>query len=129
MCGSDARRSPRRGTPSAYNGLVRIPRTVTLRSETSGPDRRYLGASIVDNQLHIEGQDLGPKTSMVSRDGEYEWIHVVARRDFPALIAALGGEPGEDILDVLERVATGDGSYELERLLRDGVVPCETHVV
>ena len=99
-----------------------------MREEEFGPDRRYLFASIVDNQLHIEGRDLGPATAMVSDDGEYEWCRVVARRDFPALIAALGGGPDEDVLDVLERVATGDGSYELERLLRLGVVPSRLSV-
>lgn len=101
---------------------------MALRDDSDGPDRRFLHAEVVDNQLHIVGQDLGPKTAMVSDDGEYEWARVVRRADIPALIAALGGHPNEEILDVLTRVATGAGSYELERLLREGVVPCEIHV-
>ena len=101
---------------------------VTLRDEVDGPNRRYLGASIVDNQLHIDGQDLGPATAIVSDDREYEWCRSVRRRDIPALIEVLGGEPDEDILDVLPRVATGEGSYVLERLLRDGVVPNEVWI-
>lgn len=103
-------------------------REVTLRDEVDGPNRRYLGASIVDNQLRIAGQDLGPATSIVSDDGEYEWCRTVRRSDIPALAAVLGAEPNEDILDLLERVATGEGSYELERLLREGVVPNEVWV-
>jgi hypothetical protein len=100
-------------------------RVVRLRAEVSGADRRYLDAYIESDNLVLAGQDLGPSTAAVSGDGEYEWWRTVKRADIPALSAVLGGAPDEDILDVLERVATGDGSYELERLLRDGVVPCD----
>ena len=48
-------------------------RVVTLRDEVDGPDSRHLWAHIdQEGNLHIDGQDLGPKTAIVSSDGEYE---------------------------------------------------------
>ena len=45
-------------------------RKVTLRDETDGPDRRHLEAYLDEtDNLHIDGQDLGPSTSIVSGDG------------------------------------------------------------
>jgi hypothetical protein len=64
----------------------------------------------------------------VSPDGEYEWWRKIGSTDIPALIQALGGRPQEDILDVLEREATGARSYDLEQLLRDGTVPSTIQV-
>ncbi len=105
-------------------------RRVSLRAEVNGADERYLDAYVGKRgDLVLEGQDLGPLTAIVSDDGEYEWFRYVKAEHIPALIAALGGAPDEDILDVLARVATGGGSYDLERLLREEIVPCETHVI
>ncbi|MGH2689112.1 MAG: hypothetical protein ACRDKW_09950 [Actinomycetota bacterium] len=101
-------------------------RTVTLRSETSGPDSRYLWAYLdEEGRLHIDGQDLGPATAPVSPDGEYEWFKTVAAADVARVVALLEGRPGEDVLDLLERGFTGPGSYELERRLRESTIPVE----
>jgi hypothetical protein len=90
-----------------------------LRAEVDGADRRNLWAHVDDDgSVRIEGQDLGPATAIVSPDGEYEWVHVIAVPDVPRLVALLGGEPGDDVLAVLSRYA-GPASYELERLLRE----------
>jgi hypothetical protein len=98
-------------------------RRVTLRSERSGADRRNLWAYVDEaGALHIDGQDLGPGTAPVSDDGEYEWYQTIAPPDVPRLVALLGGRPGEDVLDVLERW-TGDRSYDFERLLRESDIP------
>ena len=94
-------------------------RRVELRAEQDGSDRRFLDASVVDGSLRIDGQDLGPATSPVSSDGEYEWSQTVQAEDIPHLIELLGGEPGESILDLLDRSYTGRNSYELERILRE----------
>ncbi|MGH2720634.1 MAG: hypothetical protein ACRDJO_03395 [Actinomycetota bacterium] len=99
-----------------------------LRSETAGPDSRYLWAYVDEmGRLHIDGQDLGPATAPVSPDGEYEWFKTIAAADVPRVVALLGGRPGEDVLDLLERDFTGAGSYELERRLRQGTIPVEFH--
>jgi hypothetical protein len=97
---------------------------LTLRSERQGSDRRSLWAWVDDRgDLHVDGQDLGAGTSMVSDDGEYEWYQTIDAADLPALVLALGGPVGAHVLDVLAARYTGEGSYELERILREGVVP------
>ena len=59
-------------------------RHVTLHSERSGADSRYLWAYLDDAEnLHVDGQDLVPSTSIVSADGEYEWFKTIAARDVP----------------------------------------------
>ena len=64
------------------------PRKVTLRAERSGTDYRHLEAYVdAAGVLHIDGQDLGPGTSIVSDDGEYEWFETIAAADVPRLIA------------------------------------------
>jgi hypothetical protein len=99
-------------------------RTVTLRQERQGRDVRWLGASVDGaGALHVDGQDLGPGTAMVSSDGEYEWFTTVAAYDVPRLIALLGGQPGDDVLELLERDWTGSRSYDFERLLRESGIP------
>lgn len=99
-------------------------RTVTLREERNGADVRWLGASVDGaGALHIDGQDLGPGTAMVSSDGEYEWFMTVAAADVDRLVAVLGGQPGDDVLALLERGWTGARSYDLERLLRESGIP------
>jgi hypothetical protein len=99
-------------------------RVVTLRHERNGADVRWLGAYLDEaGALHIDGQDLGPGTAMVSSDGEYEWFQTIAAAHVPRLVELLGGEFGADVLDLLERDWTGLRSYELERLLREGNMP------
>ena len=99
---------------------------MTLREERSGKDYRWLGAYVDDDgRLHIDGQDLGPGTAVVSDDGEYEWFETIAAADVPRVVELLGGSAGEDVLDVLERAWTGAQSYELERRLRESSIPVQ----
>ena len=99
-------------------------RTVTLRHERTGRDVRWLGAYVDGaGTLHIDGQDLGPGTAIVSSDGEYEWFETIAAADVPRLVVALGGAPGDDVLDLLARDWTGPRSYDFERLLRESGIP------
>lgn len=99
-------------------------RTVTLRNEIGGDDRRHLAAHVDgDGNLHIDGHDLGPGTAPVSDDGEYEWFTAYAAADIPAMVLLLDGEPGDDILDVLASRWTGDRAGELERRLRESGIP------
>lgn len=104
-------------------------RKVVLRSERSGQDSRHLWAYVDEGgRLHIDGQDLGPATSPVSSDGEYEWFETIAAADVPRVVELLGGRPGEDVLDVLERDFTGAGSYELEARLRASSIAIDRFV-
>lgn len=95
-------------------------RKVTLREERDDWGYRWLGASVdEEGKLRINGHDLGPGTAMVSGDGEYEWFETIAAADVPKVVALLDGEPGADVLDVLEAHWTGARSYELEKRLRE----------
>ena len=104
-------------------------RVVTLRDEVDGSDSRHLWAHIdQEGNLHIDGQDLGPKTAIVSSDGEYEWFETIKKTDVPKLIGLLGGKPDDDILDVLEENWTGPRAADLEALLRKGDIKVERFV-
>lgn len=99
-------------------------RRVSLRAEHDGPDSRFLDAYLDDEgNLHIDGQDLGPRTAPVSSDGEYEWFKVIRVSDLPRLKELLGANPDEEILDILERSWTGDRAGDLEAVLRDSGIP------
>lgn len=76
-----------------------------------------------DGELRIEGQDLGPVTAAMSPDGEYEYFYTIRANDVPALVIALGGIPGDDILALLEERWAGEQSYGLDREIRDSGVP------
>lgn len=101
-------------------------RRVVLRDEEVGEDRRVLTAHVDDDgDLHIDGHDLGPGTAAVSSDGEYEWSQAIAAVDLAAVVALLDGQTGDDVLDLLATRWTGARSYELERRLRESVIPIE----
>ena len=100
---------------------------VSLRDEKRA-DGSHLGLwAYLDTagRLHIDGQDLGLVTKFVSGDGEYEYFKMVAKEDIPKLIELLGGKPEDDILDLLGRNWTGDKSYDLEEILREGPIEVE----
>jgi len=104
-------------------------RIVRLREERSGADSRFLDAYLDgEGNLHVDGQDLGPATSIVSGDGEYEWFETIKARHLPQLVQALGGEPSQDILGLLEERFTGKGSYDFERILQASGIPVELFV-
>lgn len=94
-------------------------RKVTLRDEYSGADSRHLWAYLDDRgNLHIDGQDLGPSTTPVSSDGEYEWFQAISAADLPRLLTVLGAPSGAQVLDVLEQNWSGGRAGDLEALLR-----------
>jgi hypothetical protein len=47
---------------------------------------------------------------------------MVSRENIPRLVEILGGKPGDEILELLGREWTGDKSYDLETVLRDGPI-------
>jgi hypothetical protein len=77
-------------------------RTVRLRDEHQGDDTRSLWAyRDEDGQLNTA--------------------------DVPRVASLLGGEPGTDVLDPLERDWTGSQSYEVEARLRHSDIPVQLH--
>lgn len=100
--------------------------SVSLRAERDGEDSRYLTAHVdSDGNLHIHGQDLGPKTAPVSDNGEYEWDKTVAREHIPALLVLLGAPADVDVLHELAAHWTASASYDLERKLRESDIPVQ----
>ena len=73
----------------------------------------------------IEGQDLGKGVSGAFGEGisEYEWNYIIKKEDIPLLIKALGGEEGNDILELIADRCTGEGSQNLEEVIRDNNIP------
>ncbi|MBP7705694.1 MAG: hypothetical protein KA243_00445 [Candidatus Aminicenantes bacterium] len=98
--------------------------TVVLRDEDRADGSRLRLWAYLDTagQLHIDGQDLGPVTSPVSADGEVESFRILPAENIQRLVELLGGVPGDGILDILAGSWTGERSYELERILREGPV-------
>jgi hypothetical protein len=126
----DRRGYPARSRTDSTGGRTMQKRKrITLRSEHTGADSRFLLAYLDDaGALHIDGHDLGPGTSPVSDDGEYEWFTTYAPEDVPKVVALLGGAPGDDVLDLLAARYTGAASYELEAKLRASGLPVKRHV-
>ncbi|MGL5826614.1 MAG: hypothetical protein ACRCYU_17660 [Nocardioides sp.] len=100
-------------------------RTVTLRSVDVDGGHRALWAYVdAQGALHIDGQDLGAGTEIVSPDGEYEWFKTYSATDVPAIITLLDGEDSHDVIDLLEQRWVGEQrSYELERRLSGCGIP------
>lgn len=91
-----------------------------MRKERDGDSRRSLFAWVdAKGDLHIEGKDAGPDVSGVPEDGERSWEETVVASDVPEVVTLLGGDPGIDVLDLLEEHYTGRASYEFEDRLRD----------
>jgi hypothetical protein len=99
-------------------------RSVSLQDEhRQDGSRLSLDASLgSDGSLQITGQDLGPVTNMIGHDGEYEYFYTIAAEDVPALVVALGAQPGADVLDLLEQRWSGDNAYNLGRAIRSSGV-------
>lgn len=95
-----------------------------------GHDDRYLTAWVDEQaRLHLDGQDFGPATAVVSSRGEYEWFHTIAAADVPRVLVLLGAAADADILDVLEADWTQERSGRLEKLLTDSGIDLATFVI
>ncbi len=100
-----------------------------LRDEKTGIDSRHLCAYLdAEGNLHIDGQDLGPRTAPVSVSGEYEWFQQINASDLPHLLRLLGAPPEANMLDVLEDGWSGSKAGELERLIRESGIRVERFV-
>jgi hypothetical protein len=77
---------------------------VVLRSVRDGSGVRYLDViRRPDGALEINGQDLGRGVEEAFGKGltEYEWQWVIEPADVPAAISALGGQDGDDPLNLM----------------------------
>lgn len=98
---------------------------VVLRSESSPTDSRHLSAKLTDDGgLEIYGHDWGDSVEAFFGRREYEWSWTIKPEHVPLLVEALGGAPGEPVLEVLARECTRPGDTRLSQILsRDKSVP------
>jgi hypothetical protein len=75
-----------------------------------------------DGSLRISGHDLGPVTKSITPDGGYEYWYSIAAENVPALVVALGGPPGVDLIDSLMEHWSGEDSYGLGAAIRSSGV-------
>ena len=95
------------------------PRTVTLRNTSDTSGTRFLAVSITfDGGLGIEGYDSGPAVKSFFGSSDYEWHHTVKASDIPRLRAAMGIDPGVDLLTHIETNFNGPGQPDLESFIR-----------
>jgi len=81
-----------------------------------GANSHFLDAHLeLNGTLTISGQDLG---RTIGRDGEYEYWYGIKAENVPALLVALGGTPGENILAFLEQHWSGAAVSNLETAIR-----------
>jgi len=99
-----------------------VPRIV-LRDEKTDTDIRRLSVYDHDGGIRIDGWDLGDQVEKYKGDREYEWMIDVAARDLPALVAALGGQRGEDVFEVIRRTCLDDPNRLQNVILYDPKVP------
>ena len=90
--------------------MIPTKRRVVLRDEHDGADHRHLEACPRSGgALVIEGQDPGPGTAPVSRDGEYEWTRTIRPEHLPMVPGGPGRVGCADVVEVLAARFTGAG--------------------
>jgi hypothetical protein len=99
---------------------------VVLR-HTEGPDGvRHLEARRQpDGSVVIEGQDLGRGVESVFGSTEYEWARTIPAASLPEAIHALGGAPGDELLELLARWTDANGGLDPSVALDQAGVPME----
>jgi hypothetical protein len=72
-----------------------------------------------DDNLEVSGDSFHPDPMPGSDSGDHEWRYKIRNSDLPELIGLLGGNPGDDIIDLLAQNSTGSRADEFERIVRD----------
>ncbi|MEX2457756.1 MAG: hypothetical protein WD770_02080, partial [Actinomycetota bacterium] len=112
-------------TGAADQGAGR-PRKVVLRARHDAKGSRHLEVARAENgDVVFTGQDLGDGVEEIFGEGlrEYEWELRIRAEHVEAAVAALGGEPGPDILTLIERRGLDD--VHVRRELDAAGVPVE----
>jgi hypothetical protein len=117
-----AERAARALANPAADGTV-----VLWKSRDVGGWRALWARLTADGSLHIDGQDLGSGVEALWGAGntEYEWWWTVRPDHMPAAVAALGGNPGDDVLALLARWAAANNGRDPGQHMRDAGVLVE----
>ena len=80
-----------------------------------------------DGSIVIEGQDLGPGVERAFGEGntEYEWAWSIKPDAVEAMVAALGGDEGDDALQLLKNWSEAHGGKDPGNDLREAGVAIE----
>lgn len=99
-----------------HSELVPTPKPISVKLYEQ--DNLFVSAYIQDDGvLEIAGQDLSPPEAF---GDEYEYFVSVEAADIPTVVAALGGQPGDDVLALLkshgEKIVSGGEQKWLKSL-------------
>jgi hypothetical protein len=95
-------------------------RYVQMRNERTESSGRTMSVSLEpDDNLEVSGDSFHPDPMPGSDSGDHEWRYKIRNSDLPELIGLLGGNPGDDIIDLLAQNFTGSKADEFERIVRD----------
>ena len=99
-------------------------RLVIWRGRDHNGSRLLEAILLADGSLRIEGQDLGAAvTAAFGNDfREYEFDWSVAAADVPHVMQALGGSPGDDPLELIQRWTQASRGRDPGQFLRDAGV-------
>ena len=103
-------------------------RTVTLQKERTKDDSRSLRARLsTSGDLSIEGHDIGSGVELFWGRGhtEYEWVITLRAAHVPTLVAALGGESGNDVLKLLSQRYSENPDCASQTFLKEHGIPIE----
>jgi hypothetical protein len=98
-------------------------RRLTLRCEHRPDGNSFdLEATLdADGTLTLRGHNIGPLVA----HGDYEYWYTVTAEHVPALVVALGGEPGTDIIDVMQRRGSGIAALEIRKVIEHSEIEYE----
>ena len=100
-------------------------RTLEDTNDERGSSHRWVVLTD-DGALHVRGQDIGPMVERFFGEREYEFARAVPAAAVPALRAALGIGPGDDLLDAICARFSGPGcSDALERYIAEQGIETE----
>jgi hypothetical protein len=91
--------------PTATRREPRRSKRIVLQADVDADGRRNLSVEREGDDLVIRGHDLGPVVTRAWGAGtsEYEWAWRIPAASFPAMLAALGGHAGDDLIDLVRR--------------------------
>lgn len=101
-------------------------RTVTMRTRGAGTQPLVAWVD-AHGDLHMSNEGAGRGAVMESDDGEGGWRETVVAADVPDVVALLGGDPGTDVLDLIEEHWTGRASHDFQDRLRDSDIDVDRY--